>query len=107
MNKIWDITICNGHDKVGHCTLDAKIKMEEVISYMIWLAYTKKQWKFTSEVMGGDDITIDFVEKDEEVCIYCTNLIPDIIIKKVDLSIPNLLSHNMTVHIKRNGQLEE
>lgn len=106
MNEVWDITIYDGHKEIGHRVLGTKLSISDVIHYMIWLTYTKKEWNFAQDVIEGDGVTIDFVGENKEVCIYCTNILPDIIIKKeTPCVILALFPHNMTTHIKQSEQL--
>ena len=101
MNELWDITIYNGKKEIGHLIINGEEEMHNVVDYMLWLTYAKKEWDFAKDVMEGDEVIIDFIKEGKEVNIYCTNLIPDITIKKI---MPFIIDEKIEPH-KMNTQL--
>ena len=102
VNVLWDVTIYKRKQEIAHFTMDGEEELHRVIDYMLWLTYAKKKWDFAKDVMEGDKVIIDFVKEGSEVNIYCTNLIPDITIKKI---IPFILDGEIKPH-KMNTQVK-
>lgn len=106
MSEFWYITICDGFDEIDHLFIDVKEDINTVIEYMLWITYTEKRWLFAVDVKKDEDCVIDYTQGDEnEVNIYCCNLIPDITIKKITSLLLNMRIGANTLKVSTRGEI--
>jgi len=86
--KIWIIEIDDGNKTIETIYLPAEIERDEIVKWMLWRAYKKKEWEeIFEDVKQGATVLVQTYRDDKDtVDIYNTNHTPDISIFKVELS---------------------
>lgn len=109
MTNIWQIEISDGADTVELIYLPAEVERDEIVKWMLWRAYHEKQWEIFEDVEAGDTVLVQTYKDDPDaVDLYCCNMIPDVLIRKVELTeIGEYGDHGMELNEQVHVPFEE
>ena len=84
--KIWYITIWDGVNEIDHHFIDISLSAQEVFTYCLNSFYGENSpYEIFRDIEDDETMILEVAEDKECYDVYCTNLIPDISIEKIEI----------------------